>query len=92
MFQFRTDVKVNAFDVEEIVWDIASQLRLDASRFPPSNMMSLPEGRKDPRKIMVIDTIVCGWKGAVHTIAVFLNFSKSYRPSSILYSGANARN
>ena len=50
--QFRDDVAVNPFDVEEIVWDAASQMRMGAS-FPLSNVMSLPPGKKDPRKIMV---------------------------------------
>lgn len=48
--QFRTDVKVNPADAEEIVWDIASQLRTDAS-FPVPSQLALP--RNDPRRIMV---------------------------------------
>ena len=51
--QFRTDVAVNPNDVEEIVWDIASLLRIHPDEFPPRNMMSLPPGRQDRRKIMV---------------------------------------
>lgn len=50
--QFRIDVKVNPLDVEEIVWDIASLSRLNPSEIPPPSMMSLPEGKKDRRKIM----------------------------------------
>lgn len=51
--QFRLDVKVNPLDVEEIVWDIACQARLDpGGAFPPSNKMALPAGRTDRRKIM----------------------------------------
>eukprot|EP00566_Odontella_aurita_P037399 CAMPEP_0113539406 /NCGR_PEP_ID=MMETSP0015_2-20120614/7898_1 /TAXON_ID=2838 /ORGANISM="Odontella" /LENGTH=203 /DNA_ID=CAMNT_0000439077 /DNA_START=246 /DNA_END=857 /DNA_ORIENTATION=- /assembly_acc=CAM_ASM_000160 len=51
--QFRLDVRVNPLDVEEIVWDIACQNRLNPDGpFPPSNRMALPEGRKDRRKIM----------------------------------------
>jgi len=56
--QFKFDVKVNPLDVEEIVWDIACLARLnsvDSSsnvEFPPSDMMSLPKGKKDRRKIM----------------------------------------
>lgn len=46
-------MKVNPLDVEEIVWDIASLSRLDPKNIPPSNMMSLPPGKKDRRKIMV---------------------------------------
>ena len=49
--QFRNDVKVNPLDVEEIVWDIASQYRLDPTKEP--QMMSLPRGQADRRKIMV---------------------------------------
>ena len=53
--QFRRDVKLNPNDVEEIVWDIASQLRFVANsnkQFPLKEMMSLPPGTKDPRRIM----------------------------------------
>jgi tetratricopeptide (TPR) repeat protein len=51
--QFRTDVQVNPADVEEIVWDIASQLRRsgDNSPFPVPSQLQLP--RNDPRRIMV---------------------------------------
>lgn len=38
--------------MEEIVWDIACLSRLDPSIFPPAQMMSLPKGKKDRRKIM----------------------------------------
>jgi len=48
--QFRDDVHVNPNDVEEIVWDIASQMRLDSSNFPVKNQLSLPG--KDRRPIM----------------------------------------
>ena len=41
-------------DVEEIVWDIACQTRMDPTTFPPPTMMSLPKGKKDRRKIMGI--------------------------------------
>lgn len=51
--QFRIDVRVNPSDVEEIVWDIASQLRKNPTLFPPANMLSLPVGAKDRRRIMV---------------------------------------
>jgi hypothetical protein len=54
--QFRTDVQVNPSDVEEIVWDIASQLRMmdpAAQQFPVPNQMSLPPGMRDRRRIMV---------------------------------------
>jgi tetratricopeptide (TPR) repeat protein len=50
--QFRDDVKVNPLDVEEIVWDIASLSRLRNSKIQPSDMMSLPKGKNDRRRIM----------------------------------------
>lgn len=51
--QFRTDVRVNPSDVEEIVWDIASQLRLRPDTFPVSSQLALPPGTRDRRRIMV---------------------------------------
>mmetsp|Transcript_31354 Transcript_31354/g.44513 ORF Transcript_31354/g.44513 Transcript_31354/m.44513 type:complete len:221 (+) Transcript_31354:150-812(+) len=51
--QFRFDVRVNPLDVEEIVWDIACLSRMNADTLPPPNMMALPKGKKDRRKIMV---------------------------------------
>lgn len=66
--QFRTDVQVNPADAEEIVWDIASQLRLRPDSFPVPNQLALP--RKDPRRIMVCLTR----KGATHRIAPHLTF------------------
>ena len=55
--QFRTDVQVNPSDTEEIVWDIASQLRLDpATKFPVPNQLALPVGSRDRRRIMVRST------------------------------------
>jgi hypothetical protein len=50
--QFRIDVRVNPNDVEEIVWDIASQLRGGAP-FPVPNQLALPPGARDRRRIMV---------------------------------------
>eukprot|EP00594_Rhizosolenia_setigera_P017979 CAMPEP_0178963144 /NCGR_PEP_ID=MMETSP0789-20121207/14833_1 /TAXON_ID=3005 /ORGANISM="Rhizosolenia setigera, Strain CCMP 1694" /LENGTH=218 /DNA_ID=CAMNT_0020647525 /DNA_START=373 /DNA_END=1033 /DNA_ORIENTATION=+ len=61
--QFKLDVSVNPLDVEEIVWDIACLSRkLNSSAQPSSSsnvefveksdMMSLPKGLKDRRKIM----------------------------------------
>lgn len=52
--QFSLDVKVNPLDVEEIVWDIACLARMQdgGSKFPVENQMSLPNGKKDRRKIM----------------------------------------
>jgi len=60
--QFRTDVQVNPYDTEEIVWDIASQcmaLRrgsVDSKVvFPlnPQQVLTLPDTNRDPRRIMV---------------------------------------
>jgi len=51
--QFRTDVRVNPSDVEEIVWDIAAQLRMDPHQFPVPTQMALPPGTRDRRRIMV---------------------------------------
>jgi hypothetical protein len=52
--QFKDDVLRSPLDVEEIVWDIACLLRMDNSKFPPPDMMSLPLGMKDRRPIMVL--------------------------------------
>jgi hypothetical protein len=52
--QFRIDTQVNPRDTEEIVWDIASQLRSNPRQpFPVASQLSLPSGTKDPRRIMV---------------------------------------
>lgn len=51
--QFRTDVRVNPSDVEEIVWDIASQLHKGSNKqFPLKTAMALPAGKTDTRRIM----------------------------------------
>ena len=50
--QFRMDVQVNPLDVEEIVWDIGSQMLLLKPGESP-NAMALPKGKRDRRKIMV---------------------------------------
>ena len=50
--QFRRDVQVNPLDVEEIVWDIASQLRLHPEIFPVPNALTLPPNQTDRRPIM----------------------------------------
>ena len=53
--QFRRDVKVNPLDVEEIVWDIASQLRADDSTaFPLKTALQLPPNQSDRRPIMAV--------------------------------------
>ncbi|KAL7561858.1 hypothetical protein ACA910_009693 [Epithemia clementina (nom. ined.)] len=52
--QFRLDVQVNPLDVEEIVWDIASALRIDPTTFPVPNALSLPPNQADRRPIMAI--------------------------------------
>lgn len=73
--QFRDDVSVNPNDVEEIVWDIASQLRKDPSQFPVPNQLTLRE--RDRRPIMSIvykvfrgeateqDLAMAGYKGNI---------------------------
>jgi len=50
--QFKTDVAVNPMDVEEIVWDIACLNRMNCGKTPKDQMMSLPVGKRDRRKIM----------------------------------------
>lgn len=62
--QFKLDVKYNPLDVEEIVWDIACLTRSVMSDdnytsqqknqaiLPTDQMMALPKGKKDRRKIM----------------------------------------
>ena len=57
--QFRTDVQVNPSDVEEIVWDIAAQLRRMPQQFPVPNPMNLPVGMRDRRRIMVRFDFLC---------------------------------
>lgn len=59
--QFRRDVKVNPLDVEEIVWDIASQLRARPSNaddtttaFPLKTALQLPPNQSDRRPIMAV--------------------------------------
>ena len=53
--QFRTDVQVNPLDVEEIVWDIAAQSQQQKTKNGQNSiqMMALPQGKTDRRKIMV---------------------------------------
>lgn len=66
--QFQYDVNVNPYDVEEIVWDIASKcctINRSASSQSSSlsyplqsnQMMSLPKGSQDRRRIMVCSII-----------------------------------
>ena len=52
-------MKVNPLDVEEIVWDIACQSRLKGIN-PEYEMrkMSLPQGKRDRRRIMVCFLII----------------------------------
>jgi tetratricopeptide (TPR) repeat protein len=71
--QFRLDAQVNPNDTEEIVWDIASQLKSGRS-FPVENQMSLH--RQDPRRIMVSLLIMCDthhvlqWLECLYDLAV----------------------
>jgi tetratricopeptide (TPR) repeat protein len=75
--QFRTDVQVNPADVEEIVWDIASQLRRsgDNGQFPVPSQLQLP--RNDPRRIMVRPVVagVAAAAGTSYTALAFLSRS-----------------
>ena len=50
--QFKIDVSVNPLDTEEVVWDIACQLRMNNGDLAKVTKMSLPKGKKDRRKIM----------------------------------------
>ena len=50
--QFKIDVSVNPLDTEEVVWDIACQLRMNNGDLTNVMKMSLPKGKKDRRKIM----------------------------------------
>ncbi|KAL7528500.1 hypothetical protein ACHAXR_002479 [Thalassiosira sp. AJA248-18] len=66
--QFRLDVSVNPLDVEEIVWDIACLARMNNMMMMNNNnnkdgggeypqkeqMMALPNGKKDRRRIMSV--------------------------------------
>lgn len=68
--QFQVDVNVNPVDVEEIVWDIASQYRLKPDEKP--TMMSLPKGKRDPRRIMVSTR---NWRKSLR-LTIFSIFSR----------------
>ena len=50
--QFKIDVSVNPLDTEEVVWDIACQLRLTNGDLTRVSKMSLPRGKTDRRRIM----------------------------------------
>ena len=50
--QFKNDVSVNPLDTEEVVWDIACQLRLTDGDLTRVSKMSLPKGKTDRRRIM----------------------------------------
>ncbi len=50
--QFKIDVSVNPLDTEEVVWDIACQLRLTDGDLTRVSKMSLPVGKTDRRRIM----------------------------------------
>ncbi|GAX11833.1 hypothetical protein FisN_20Lh112 [Fistulifera solaris] len=66
--QFRTDVQVNPLDVEEIVWDIGSQMRLRPNE--PPNAMTLPPGKRDRRKIMAKVYNLFRGEGTEHDLAL----------------------
>lgn len=50
--QFKIDVSVNPLDTEEVVWDIACQLRVTDGDLTRVSKMSLPAGKTDRRRIM----------------------------------------
>lgn len=68
--QFRTDVKVNPNDAEEIVWDVASRLRLQQGHssgkesFPVPDQMSLPAGGRNERR-QVMKTVYKLFRGEI---------------------------
>jgi hypothetical protein len=68
--QFRDDVLRSPLDVEEIVWDIACLLRMDRSKFPPPDMMSLPPGKTDRRPIMVCSSTMEMGEESLHDLSL----------------------
>lgn len=70
--QFRYDVSVNPLDVEEIVWDIACLGRLEKGN---KDIMALPQGKKDRRKIMA--TVYSLYRGDGATEQDLANFASS---------------
>lgn len=81
--QFRRDVSVNPIDVEEIVWDIACINRMfpnitTKQQQQQSNIMSLPKGKNDRRKIM----------GAVYSL--FRGDESSSKESNLALAGNGA--
>jgi len=81
--QFRRDVRVNPLDVEEIVWDIASQCRR-VHNFPIQDAMTLPEGRSDRRPIMAVIYQLFQGSASEHALARFTTLGK--RPSDEFYA------
>mmetsp|Transcript_40628 Transcript_40628/g.84565 ORF Transcript_40628/g.84565 Transcript_40628/m.84565 type:complete len:230 (+) Transcript_40628:91-780(+) len=82
--QFRTDVKVNPLDVEEIVWDIASALRLDPTNFPVKNALSLPPNQRDRRPIMA--TVYKLFRGEATEAELAAAGHSTGKPSDEFYS------
>lgn len=73
---FPTKMHAVGKDVEEIVWDIACLSRLNPQNVPPPDMMSLPQGRTDRRKIMVSHSSVFSllFLGRLQTLFVASSF------------------
>jgi tetratricopeptide (TPR) repeat protein len=82
--QFRRDVSANPLDVEEIVWDIASQLRISPSEFPVPQAMSLPPLEKDRRPIMA--SVYQLYRGNANEEALAKAGHASGKPSDEFYS------
>mmetsp|Transcript_16192 Transcript_16192/g.30485 ORF Transcript_16192/g.30485 Transcript_16192/m.30485 type:complete len:270 (-) Transcript_16192:205-1014(-) len=84
--QFRRDVQVNPLDVEEIVWDIASQCRGSggAHQFPIANPLTLPKGQSDRRPIMAVVYQLFQGTTSEHALARFATLGK--RPSDEFYA------
>jgi len=87
--QFKIDVSVNPLDTEEVVWDIACQLRLNGGDLTKVTKMSLPNGKKDRRKIMAtIYSLFRGDGASEHDLLVAgQSGSKSDEFYSLYYLG-----
>lgn len=87
--QFKIDVSVNPLDTEEVVWDIACQLRMNNGDLTKVTKMSLPKGKKDRRKIMAtIYSLFRGDGASEHDLLVAgQSGSKSDEFYSLYYLG-----
>lgn len=72
----------------EIVWEIASQLRIDSTKFPVPDALSLPAGRQDSRRIMA--TVYRLFKGGATeqdlAMAGLMDKQQSSKPSDEFYA------